>query len=175
MKFPEVVESDFGFHIIKVTGIHEGKQKPFADVKSEIESELKKATASRKFAEAAEAFSNMVYEQSDSLKPVADKFKLTIKQSEWLGRKPVAVNGPLANEKLLTALFSEDAVKNKRNTESVEIATNTLVAARILDYKPTTRQPLDAVKKSIETLLKRQQALILAKQEGVSSACFEKR
>ena len=99
----EVVESDFGFHIIKVTGIHEGKQKPFADVKSEIESELKKSTASRKFAEAAEAFSNMVYEQSDSLKPVADKFKLTIKQSEWLGRKTVAVNGPLANEKLLAA------------------------------------------------------------------------
>lgn len=164
----DVVESDFGFHIIKVTGIHEGKQKPFAEVKSEIESELKKTSASRKFAEAAEAFSNMVYEQSDSLKPVADKFKLTIKQSDWLGRKPVAVNGPLANEKLLTALFSEEVVKNKRNTESVETATNTLVAARILDYKPATRQPLEAVKKNIENLLKRQEALILAKQEGES-------
>jgi len=48
-----VVESDFGFHIIKLTGIHAAKEKPFAEVKGEIEAELKKAAASRKFAEAA--------------------------------------------------------------------------------------------------------------------------
>ncbi len=56
-----VVESDFGFHIIKLTGIHAAKEKPLAEVKSEIEAELKKTAAARKFAEAAEAFSNMVY------------------------------------------------------------------------------------------------------------------
>jgi peptidyl-prolyl cis-trans isomerase D len=161
-----VVESDFGFHIIKVTGIHAAKEKPLAEVKTEIEDELKKTAASRKFAEAAEAFSNMVYEQSDSLKPVAEKFKLTIKQSEWLGRKAVATNGPLGNEKLLTALFTDDAVKNKRNTEAVETAPNTLVAARILEHKPSARQPFESVKASIETLLKRQEAQILARKDG---------
>ena len=161
-----VVESDFGFHIIKVTGIHAAKEKPLAEVKTEIEDELKKTAASRKFAEAAEAFSNMVYEQSDSLKPVAEKFKLTIKQSEWLGRKAVATNGPLSNEKLLTALFTDDAVKNKRNTEAVETAPNPLVAARILEHKPSARQPFESVKASIETLLKRQEAQILARKDG---------
>ena len=161
-----VVESDFGFHIIKLTGIHAAKEKPFAEVKAEIEDELKKAGASRKFAEAAEAFSNMVYEQSDSLKPVAEKFKLTVSKSEWLGRKPVGANGPLANEKLLAALFSEDVVKNKRNTEAVETASNTLVAARILEHKPSARQPFEAVKGSIETLLKRQEAQALARKDG---------
>ena len=161
-----VVESDFGFHIIKVTGIHAAKEKPLAEVKTEIEDELKKTAASRKFAEAAEAFSNIVYEQSDSLKPVAEKFKLIIKQSDWLGRKAVATNGPLGNEKLLTALFTEDAVKNKRNTEAVETAPNTLVAARILEHKPSARQPFEAVKASIETLLKRQEAQTLARKDG---------
>lgn len=161
-----VIESDFGFHIIKVTGIHAAKEKPLAEVKTEIEDELKKTAASRKFAEAAEAFSNLVYEQSDSLKPAAEKFKLTIKQSEWLGRKAVATNGPLANEKLLTALFTEDAVKNKRNTEAVETAPNTLVAARILEHKPSARQPFESVKASIETLLKRQEAQTLARKDG---------
>jgi len=161
-----VVESDFGFHIIKLTGMRGGKEKPFAEVKGEIEGELKKAAASRKFAEAAEAFSNMVYEQSDSLKPVADKFKLVVKQSDWLGRKPVPANGPLGNEKVLAALFSEDAVKNKRNTESVEIAPNTLVAARIVDYRPATRQAFETVKPAIDTMLKRQEALVLARKDG---------
>jgi peptidyl-prolyl cis-trans isomerase D len=161
-----VVESDFGFHIIKLTGIHGAKEKPLADVKAEIEAELKKTGAARKFAEAAEAFSNMVYEQADSLKPVADKFKLTVKQSDWLGRQANPANGPLGNAKVLAALFADDSVKNRRNTEAIEIATNTLVAARIVDYKPTALQPFESVKPAIETMLKRKEAQALAAKDG---------
>lgn len=161
-----VVESDFGFHIIKLTGIHAAKEKPLAEVRGEIEGELKKAAVSRKFAEAAETFSNMVYEQADSLKPVAEKFKLTIKTSDWLGRQVNPANGALGNEKLMAALFSEDSVKNRRNTEAVEIAANTLVAARLADYKPKALQPFDGVKASIETMLKNKEAQILAGKDG---------
>jgi len=161
-----IVESDFGFHIIKLTGIHAAKGKDLAEVRGEIEAELKKAAGSRKFAEAAEAFSNIVYEQADSLKPAAEKFGLAVKQSEWLGRQVNPANGQLANEKLLAAVFSEDSVKNRRNTEAVEIVPNTLVAARIVDYKPATLQPFESVKGSIETLLKRQEAQALARKDG---------
>lgn len=163
-----VVESDFGFHIIKLTGIHAAKEKPLAEVKAEIEAELKKTGAARKFAEAAETFSNMVYEQADSLKPVADKFKLSVKQSDWLGRQANPANGPLGNAKVVAALFSEDSVKNRRNTEAVEIAPNTLVAARIVDYKPTALQPFESVKAAVETMLKRKEAQALAAKDGES-------
>jgi peptidyl-prolyl cis-trans isomerase D len=161
-----VVESDFGFHIIKLTGIHAAKEKPLAEVRAEIEAELKKAAGSRKFAEAAEAFSNMVYEQPDSLQPVADKFKLTIKSSDWLARQARPANGALGNEKLMAALFSEDSVKNRRNTEAVEIATNTLVAARLVDYKPRALQPFEGVRGNIESLLKNKEAQVLASKDG---------
>lgn len=161
-----VVESEFGFHIIKVTGVHGAKEKPLAEVRGEIEAELKKTAAARKFAEAAEAFTNMVYEQADSLKPVADKFKLEVRQSGWLGRVPNPINGPLGNEKLLASLFSEDSIKNKRNTEAVETASNNLVAARILEHKPAALQPFDSVKGSIETVLKRKEAVALATKDG---------
>ncbi len=161
-----IVESDFGFHIIKLTGIHAAKEKPFSEVRGEIEAELKKTAASRKFAEAAESFSNIVYEQSDSLKAAAEKFGLTVKQSEWLGRQANPANGPLANEKLLTALFAEDSVKNRRNTEAVEIGPNTLVAARIVDYKPAALQPFESVKVAIETMLRHQEAQALARKDG---------
>lgn len=161
-----LIESDFGFHIIKVTAIRAAKGKPFAEVRSEIETELKRGAATRKFAEAAEAFSNSVYEQADSLKPAAEKFKLAVQQSGWLGRTPNPANGPLGNEKLLKSLFSEDSVKNKRNTEAVEIGKNTLVAARILDYKAAAMQPFESVKAGIEAMLKRQKAQELAKKEG---------
>lgn len=161
-----VIESDFGFHIIKLTGIHAAKEKPLAEVRGEIEAELKKTAASRKFAEAAEAFSNTVYEQSDSLAPVAEKFKLTIKQTDWLGRQAAPANGVMGNEKVIAALFSGDSIKNKRNTEAVEVAANTLVAARIVDYKPAALQPFDGVKAGIEAMLKRKEAQVLAAKEG---------
>jgi peptidyl-prolyl cis-trans isomerase D len=162
----EVVESDFGFHIIKLLAVRAAKEKPLAEVRADIEAELKMAAASRKFAEAAETFSNLVYEQSDSLQPAAEQFKLKVEQTGWLGRQANPANGPLANAKLLEALFSDDAVKNKRNTEAVEIAPNTLVSARIIDYKPAALQSFDTMQANIEQLLVRQEAQKLAKADG---------
>ena len=161
-----IVESDFGFHIIRLATVRAAKEKPLAEVRGEIESELKAAAAARKFAEAAEAFSNLVYEQSDSLQPAADQFKLKIEQSGWLGRQANPANGPLGNAKLIEALFSEESVKSKRNTEAVEIAPNTLVSARIVEYKPAALQPFESLQPTIEKMLASQEAQKLAKADG---------
>ncbi len=165
-----LVESDFGYHIIKLTGIKPAKQRPLEEVRAEIEGELKRQAASRKFAEAAESFNNMVYEQSDSLQPVVDKFKLKIQQSGWLPKntdpQALAALGPLGNEKVVAALFSEDAVKNKRNTEAVEVAPNTLLAARVVEHVPASTRPFEAVKGDIEKYLKTQEGQAQAKSAG---------
>jgi peptidyl-prolyl cis-trans isomerase D len=165
-----IVQSEFGYHIIKLTGIKTGKQRSLEEVRPEIEGELKRQAASRKFAETAEAFTNMVYEQSDSLQPVVEKFKLKIQQSNWLPRNPnpkiLAALGQLGNEKIMTSLFSDDSLKNKRNTEAVEIAPNTLLAARVLEYKAAAIKPFDSVKADIEAHLKVQEATALARKTG---------
>lgn len=165
-----LVQSEFGYHIIKLTGIKASKQRSLDEVRPEIEGELKRQAASRKFAEAAEAFTNTVYEQSDSLQPVVEKFKLKVQQSSWLPKNPnpqiVAALGPLGNEKVLTSLFSDDSLKNKRNTEAVEVAPNTLLAARVLEHKPAALKPFDSVKAEIEARLKAQEASALARQAG---------
>jgi len=165
-----LVESEFGFHIIKLTGVKAAKARPIEEVKAEIEGELKRQAASRKFAEAAEGFNNMVYEQSDSLQPAADQFKLKIEKSDWVPKNPdsklAAQIGPLANAKILSALFSEDGVKNKRNTEAVEIAPNTLLAARVVEHSPASIKPFETVKSEIEALLKSQKQAAMAKAAG---------
>ena len=161
----DLVETDFGFHIIKVTGIKPGKMKTLDQMKPEIEQELRKQRAGRHFAEAAEAFSNLVYEQPDSLKPAADRFKLAIQRAQGVTRQRAGVP-VLNNPRLLAALFSEDAIKNRRNTEAVETSPGTLVSARVVEHKAASLRPFDEVKEGIGRLLAQQDALATARKQG---------
>ncbi len=159
------VESDFGFHIIKITGIKAGKMKSLEAARPEIERELKRQRAGRRFAEAAEAFSNLVYEQPESLGPAAERFKLAVQRAQGITRQSARVPA-LNNPRLLGALFADDSIKNKRNTEAVETAPGVLVSARVLDHKPASQRPFDEVKGDIAKQLARQEALALARNQG---------
>lgn len=166
----DVVRSEFGFHLIRVTGIKAEKTRTFEESRDAIAAELRAQAAGRKFAEAAETFSNLVYEQADSLKPAAEKFKLEITQTPFFDQTNRAAAGPLAaNEKLFAALFSDDAIKNRRNTDAVEVAPNTLVAARVLDIRPAELRAFESVKADIEKKLASEEAARQAKQEGEAS------
>ncbi len=163
----DVVESDFGFHIIELTGIKQPKVPSFEEMRPKLEADLKQQQAQRKFAEAAEAFSNAVYEQSESLKPVAEKFKLSIHKVENVTREPApGAQGPLANKRFLEALFSADSLENKRNTDAVELAPSNLVAGRVLSYAPAHTQSMDEVGEKLKQLYVAHQSAELAKQEG---------
>ncbi|MBC7499192.1 MAG: SurA N-terminal domain-containing protein, partial [Herminiimonas sp.] len=165
----DVVKSEFGYHIIQVTAIKPAQVKPLDDVKADITAEIKKQLAAKKYAELAEIFTNTVYEQADSLKPVADKLKLTIQSAANLNRKPSAAAAPGApfnNDKFLTALFADDVVKNKHNTEAVAVAPNTLISGRIVDYKPATKRPFEQVQAVIRERVMQIEAVKLAKKAG---------
>jgi peptidyl-prolyl cis-trans isomerase D len=162
------VQSEFGFHVIKLTGIQAAKGRSFEEVKKELSDEIARQKGSRKFAEAAENFSNLVYEQPDSLKPAAERFKLTPRTTPWITKSAHQELGPLDNPKLLAALFSSDAIKNHRNTDAIEVAPGTLVAARVVEYQPATLRKLEEAKPEISEKLRRQQAFDLAQKEGAA-------
>ncbi len=161
----DVIETDFGFHIVRLDAIKEGKPVDFGEVRNQVEQEVRREKAAQSFGEAADGFSNTVYEQSDSLKPVAEKYGLTIRQSDWIGRdggEPTY----FTNERLLQAVFSEDAIRDKRNTEAVEVSPNTLVSARVLDYRPARTPSVGELKDRIAGLIIREQASKAAIKEG---------
>ena len=162
-----LVSSEFGFHIIRVTDIKQPKQRSFEEMRPAIEADVRRQQAQRKFAEAAEQFTNMVYEQSDSLKPVAERLKLEIRHATQVGRQaPQGAQGPLANPKVLAALFSADAIEKKRNTEAIEIGANQLLAARIDTFTPAKTLPLADVKERVTQAWQREEAAAQARKEG---------
>ncbi|MFY3384849.1 SurA N-terminal domain-containing protein [Paracidovorax sp. MALMAid1276] len=163
----DVVETDFGYHIIQVTDIKTPRQPTFEELRPSLEAELKQQQAQRKFAEVAESFTNSVYEQSDSLQPVAEKLKLKIQAATGVTRTPApGATGPLANAKLLEALFSSDSLQNKRNTEAVEIGPSQIAAARVTTYTPARTLPLEEVRARVRTLYVADKAAQLARAEG---------
>lgn len=161
----KLVETEFGFHIIRLTGITPGSKLGFEVVKGEILDELANQAAQRQFAETAERFSNMVYEQPDSLEPAAKEFRLTVQESGWISRKD-AQPALLANDRLLEAVFDEQAMSGKQNTEAIEVAPNTLVAARVLEHRPAGQRPLAEVAAEIRLKLQAEAARKKAIAEG---------
>ncbi|WP_395826239.1 SurA N-terminal domain-containing protein [Collimonas sp.] len=165
----DLVQSDFGYHIIELTGIKPAQVKPLDQVKADIGGEIKKQLAAKKFAELAETFSNTVYEQADSLKSVADKMHLQIQTADNLGRQvnpAVAPTAPFNNQKFLTALYSTESLQNKHNTEAVEIAPNTFIAGHVVDYKPVTKRAFEEVEAIIRDKVTRTEEIALAKKAG---------
>jgi peptidyl-prolyl cis-trans isomerase D len=162
----QVVESEFGFHVVRLTGIQAAKARPYEEVRKELGDELVRQKGQRKFAEAAENFSNLVYEQPESLKPAAERFKLQVQTTGWIGKSARQELGALDNPKLLSALFSPDAIKNRRNTDAIEVAPSTLVAARVLEHQPAAQRAFDEVKGEIAEQLRRREASALALKEG---------
>lgn len=159
------VQTDFGWHVIRITAVKPGKTLSFDEAKGPIEQDLKRQKSTQKFVEAADQFQNFVYEQADSLQAAAKGLGLEVKTTPMLTRTQVQALA-LNNPKFVQAVFSPESIQAKRNTEALEVAPNTLMAARVIDYKPTTTRPFDEVKAEIRRQLERNAASELAQKAG---------
>ena len=160
------VETQYGYHIIRLDAIKPVQTTPLQAVRAQIEAEIRKPKVAKAFAEAADNFNNLVYEQFDSLQPAVDALKLTLQKSDWVSRAGGNPNPLLNNDKLLAALFSDEVLKNKHNTSAIEVQPNMLLAARVVEHKPSEGLPLDQVRKDIVQHLADQTATQLAERAG---------
>ena len=162
------VESDFGWHVIYVTDIHPARVRDFNEVRADIEAEYIDQMALREFSEKAEEFTNIVYEQADSLEPAAQKFGLKLMTAEDVTRQGPADPelAPFFNEHVLENLYGSECLQEKRNSAAVEVGSNQLVAARVEKHFPKAVRPFDEVKGQIEDGLKLRKAGELAKAAG---------
>jgi peptidyl-prolyl cis-trans isomerase D len=161
-----VVESVYGFHIIRLTAVKPGQYKPYAEARKEVEAELKRQSAANRFVSAREGFAELIFQQADSLQPAAEKFGLKVQQSGWITRDN---GGALGNPQLLAAMFGDEMLKNGHNTEAVEVAPGVVVAARLLEHEPATLIPFADIKADIISILTQEKAQALAVERGAAN------
>lgn len=163
-----IVQTNFGYHIIEATDVKPSVTQPFDEVKDAITKEVVAQQAAKNLADEAEGFTSTVYEQSKSLQPAADKYKLQI-QTATVGSKPdpkLPPDSPLNNTKFLAAVFAPDAVKQHNNTQAIDIGNSTLIAGRVTDYKAAAVPALDAIKDAVRTKVVAEEAAQAARKEG---------
>jgi peptidyl-prolyl cis-trans isomerase D len=165
----DIVRTDFGLHIIQLTDVKSAEIKPYEAMRASILDDLRGSQAARKFAEVAESFSNVVYEQADSLEPAAKRLGLTIQTAKAVGRQGpsnAADNAIWGNAKLREAVFANDAIEKKLNTAAIDIGGSRLVAARVTAHQPARTRDLAEVKARVQALLTAQKATALAASTG---------
>lgn len=157
-----VVETEFGYHVLKLEDI---KTPDFESSKADIVARLARQKAGATFREQNEKLGDIAYQQSDSLKPAAEQLKLKIETSDWIVRGQPAP-GLLAGAKVQAAVFADDVLKGKHNSEPVEAEPGKVVVARIVEHRPAALQPLDKVAAAIRAELAGQEALQRAIKQG---------
>jgi len=159
-------------HVVKVSAFaaSDHSKAPIGRWHYQIEKELKSQQAAKAFSDGSDAFTSTVYEQAKSLQPVADKFKLTL-QTATVTNKPSASlppDSPLNNPKFLAAVFANDAVKDHNNTQAIDVGNNTLISARVTDFKPAATPPLASIKDAVRARYVAEQAAELARKDGAA-------
>jgi peptidyl-prolyl cis-trans isomerase D len=167
----DVVETDFGFHIIQVTGVKGTETKPFEEVRATIDAEMRKQAAQKTYAQIADQFTNFVFEQPDGLAAAAAKFQLPVQTVDFLTRQGVPQQPDKASiftAAVLDAVFSPDSLEKHHNTKAIDIGSSSLVSAHVVDYAPSVVRPLDELRAAILAKLQRQAATKLAREAGES-------
>jgi peptidyl-prolyl cis-trans isomerase D len=161
-----VVETDFGFHIIQLKETRGGERKPFETVRPALQDEVGQQLAQRRYAEAAEQFSNLAEEQPDTLQPALDKLKLEKRTATVRREAQPTGEGALGNAKFVQALFDDEAVKDKRNTAAIEFGRNQMVVGRVVQHQPARLLPLAEVRDRVREAVVQAEALKLAREAG---------
>ena len=148
----EVVETQFGYHLIKLDDVRSEKIASLESKRSEFEDELKADTVASMFYDLSERLASTAYENPDSLDAVVDALELKVKTSDYFSADKG--EGIAANAKVRNAAFSPSVLKQGSNSDIIEISPTNVVVLRINEHVPATAIPIDVVSSKIENLLK---------------------
>ena len=154
-KVSEPVVTEAGVHLILVTDIKSLDMPSFEEKKATIQQRLELQNAEVEFVKQVDQLRDLVFNSAD-LKEPANELGLEVKTSDWVGRADNA--GVLSNPRVQKAAFSDEVLKDRNNSEVIELANDHFIVIRVLDHKPAEAKPLAEVKAQIAANLKKAKA-----------------
>lgn len=152
----DVIRTNYGFHIAKLTALTPEVRRPFESVKQELTALVQKRKGEERFYDLAERFRNLVYEHPDGLETAAQELGLKVETSDWFTR--AGGTGIAAQPRVASAAFEPEVLSRERNSDAIEVNSDTLVALHVIDHRPSVVKPLAEVRATIERNLKEQRA-----------------
>ena len=152
----EVIETEFGYHIIKLTDMKPVETTPLAEVRDEIEAQLLTDKATDEFFALQSEMANLAFEVPDTLEDVAGAVNGKIKETGLVTASavPAALNVPAVTSKM----FDPDFIAEGLNSDVIELSNDKVVVIRVVGHEPQRTQALDEVRTQILAQLRARKA-----------------
>ncbi|WP_376697161.1 SurA N-terminal domain-containing protein [Wenzhouxiangella sp. EGI_FJ10305] len=163
----EPVETQFGWHLIRLDEIRPPEGMSFEEARQEILDEQLQRQREELYIELSERMVDLVYADDSSLEPLADELDLEIKETDWFSRSG-AEDGIASNEEVAEAAFSDLVLLDEAVSDPIEIDRNHMVAVRVIEHEPAEPRPLEEVSDQIRQRLITERTREMARERGES-------
>ena len=157
------VQSEFGWHIIKLLGVQSPEVPAFESMKPELVRELKAQQVEQRFVETSKQLEDSAFEASDLAQP-AQELGLMVQTTEAFGRD--GGEGITANRQVIQAAFSDEVLVDGANSSVIELDPDTSIALRVKEHLKPAAIPLADVREDIVQQLQRSLAAEAARAKG---------
>ncbi len=162
----EPVETEFGWHLIRLDDIKRSTVRPLTDpaAREELVTLYQNREKQKRYQELSEKIEQLAFENPASLDPVAKELGLTVQTSDWFTR--AGGIGLLALEPVKQAAFSAEVLKDGENSKPLPAGDNSLVVLRKAEYEAPRQRSLEETAEALREELKAEAAKAQAAAEA---------
>jgi peptidyl-prolyl cis-trans isomerase D len=145
------VKTDFGFHIVRLDEILERGPMPLADVRYELENELRDREVDALYRDVERKISDALFDATE-LATMAEAVGLEVKTADKftrIGGEPFG-----SNQAAIDAIFDDRLLQGGEISEIVELDANRSAVFKVSTHYEATRQPIEEVRELIIGALK---------------------
>jgi len=166
----EPVQTQYGWHLIRLDEIKAAKTRPFEDaaVQAELSDLYRQRELQKRFQEQTEKLEQLAFENPASLDAITKALNLEVQTTDWLTR----AGGPgiAANDTVKQAAFSKEVVGDGDNSKPLTIAPGKVVVIRKAEYEAPRQKPLTEVIETVRNDLRTEAARTKAATEASQMA-----
>ncbi|MDZ7789413.1 MAG: SurA N-terminal domain-containing protein [Xanthomonadales bacterium] len=161
------VETQFGWHLIRLDEVRPPQGMSFEEARQEILDEHLQREREELYIDMSERMVDLVFADDSSLEPIAEELGLEIAETDWFTRAG-AEDGIASDEQVVEAAFSDLVLLDKAVSDPIEIGRNRMVAVKVVEHEPSEPRPLSEVSEQIRERLISQRSREMAEERAES-------